>query len=72
MSFGPTQNDVYRYPDIYVCLYDLRGCDEQHLEEECSRSAQSTQGGESTAVFNPTGVHEQEVRVDVIEEVAAA
>ncbi|CAN0488158.1 unnamed protein product, partial [Scytosiphon promiscuus] len=38
------QNDGYKYPDIYVCTYDFYGCDDESLLEDCTRSAQSTEG----------------------------
>lgn len=62
--FGKPQNNVYKYPDIYVCLYNFFGCDDQQLEEDCMRSAQGTEGGISTAVFNQDMDNEQELRVD--------
>eukprot|EP00904_Undaria_pinnatifida_P000566 jgi/Undpi1/1050/HiC_scaffold_10.g04513.m1 len=57
-------NNVYKYPDIYVCLYNFYGCDNQELEEDCVRSAQITEGGNSTAVFNQNGDDEQDLHVD--------
>ena len=60
------QNDVYKYPDIYVCTYDFYGCDDESLLENCTRSAQSTEGGNSTAVFNPTMDDRQELEVGVV------
>lgn len=64
MSSHPPQNDVYKYPDIYVCLYNFFGCDEMELEGDCMGSAQSTEGGRSTAVFNMNKDDEQELEVD--------
>lgn len=61
---GSPQNNVYKYPDIYVCLYNFYGCDNQELEEDCVRSAQITEGGNSTAVFNQNGDDEQDLHVD--------
>lgn len=49
-----------------MCLYNFYGCDDQELEESCMRSAQGTEGGHSTAVFNQNGDNEQDVRVDAI------
>ncbi|CAN0175933.1 unnamed protein product, partial [Scytosiphon promiscuus] len=55
-------NQLYRYPDVYVCLYDYFGCDEMDLEEECVFTAFDTQGARRTrAVFNPDGDTEQEI-----------
>lgn len=59
-------NDGYKYPDIYVCTYDFYGCDDESLLEDCTRSAQSTEGGNSTAVFNPFGDDRQELEVGVL------
>lgn len=64
VSFILPQNDVYKYPDIYVCLYDFFGCDTMELEGGCMGSAQSTEGGRSKAVFNMDRDDEQELRVD--------
>lgn len=63
-SFDPPQNGVYKYPDIYVCLYDFFGCDKMELEGDCMGSAQSTEGGRSTAVFNLNRDDEQELEVN--------
>lgn len=60
------QNDAYKYPDIYVCTYDFYGCDDEDLLENCTHSAQSTEGGNSTAVFNPFGDDRQELDVGVL------
>ncbi|CAM9308303.1 unnamed protein product, partial [Laminaria digitata] len=57
-------NHAYKYPDIYVCLYDFYGCDEEELEEGCVRSAQRTEGGISAAVYNPNMDDEQELKTD--------
>lgn len=59
--FTLLQNTVYAYPDIWVCLYESYGCDQQELEPECVRSANQTQGGNSSAVFYPGGEYEQRV-----------
>lgn len=64
VSFGPLQNDVYKYPDIYVCLYDFYGCDDLELEGDCMGSFQSTEGGKSNAVFNLNRDNEQDLQVD--------
>ncbi|CAM9511484.1 unnamed protein product, partial [Ectocarpus fasciculatus] len=54
-------NNVYRYPDTYVCLYNYFGCDDMDLEEFCVSSVFDTEGGRSSAVFNPGGDLEQEI-----------
>lgn len=53
------QNVVFSYPDVWVCLYDDYGCDEFELEEECVRSTNTTEGGETSAVFYPGGEYQQ-------------
>ncbi|CAN0229685.1 unnamed protein product [Ectocarpus sp. 12 AP-2014] len=53
------ENTVYEYPDVWVCLYNNYGCDKWELEEECMRSANFTEGGNTTAVFYPGGEYEQ-------------
>lgn len=59
------KNTVYAYPDVWVCLYDTYGCDEQHLEQECLDSSKMTEWGKPSAVFYGGGEHEQEVPVVV-------
>lgn len=49
------QNDIYRYPDVYVCLYNFYGCDQQEDEDDCVYSSTTTQGGDTVASFNPGG-----------------
>lgn len=56
------QNDLYNYPDVYVCLYDFLGCDSFELEESCRESAFDT-GQDTQATFNPGGTDEQEIGV---------
>lgn len=60
------QNDAYKYPDIYVCTYNFYGCDDDSLLENCTRSAHSTEGGNSTAIFNKDGDDRQELEVGVL------
>lgn len=55
------QDDLYKYPDVYVCLYDFFGCDSLGLEEDCMSSANSTEGGLTTATFNPGQDNEQRI-----------
>eukprot|EP00904_Undaria_pinnatifida_P000588 jgi/Undpi1/1052/HiC_scaffold_10.g04515.m1 len=59
-------NNVYKYPDIYVCLYSFYGCDTLELEEKCRDSTHSTEGGRSTAIYNPTREDEQILQVDAV------
>ncbi|CAB1104434.1 unnamed protein product [Ectocarpus sp. CCAP 1310/34] len=46
-------NEVYKYPDLWICPYVNYGCDAWELEEECVASAWMTEGGEPDAVFYP-------------------
>eukprot|EP00752_Nemacystus_decipiens_P016554 g14796.t1 len=55
-------NVVFRYPDVLACLYVDYGCDEFELEEDCVRSSNATEGGDSYAVFYPGGEYEQVIR----------
>lgn len=57
---------MYKYPDIYVCLYSFYGCDTLELEEKCRDSTHSTEGGRSTAIYNPTREDEQILQVDAV------
>ncbi|CBN75318.1 expressed unknown protein [Ectocarpus siliculosus] len=52
-------NNIYQYPDLWVCLYVNYGCDEMELQEECVNSSNATEGGETLAVFYPGGEYEQ-------------
>ncbi|CAM9655141.1 unnamed protein product, partial [Ectocarpus sp. 13 AM-2016] len=54
-------NSVYKYPDTYVCLTYFFGCDDLDLDESCASSIFDTEGGSSSAVFNPGGELEQEI-----------
>eukprot|EP00904_Undaria_pinnatifida_P008142 jgi/Undpi1/4458/HiC_scaffold_17.g07812.m1 len=54
-------NDVYAYPDTWVCLHDTYGCDDYELEEQCLNSSTLTEGGGTRAIFYPDGEYEQEV-----------
>jgi len=47
------QKKVYKYPDLWVCLYKQYGCDSWELEEDCVASAWKTEGGPPNAVFYP-------------------
>lgn len=58
------QNDLYEYPDVYVCLYNFFGCDSLDLEEQCIGTVHSTEGGETKAFFNPLDVNPQEISTD--------
>ena len=55
------KNDVYAYPDTWVCLHDTYGCDDYELEEQCLNSSMLTEGGGTRAIFYPDGEYQQEV-----------
>ncbi|CAN0341888.1 unnamed protein product [Pylaiella littoralis] len=46
-------NEVYRYPDLGVCLYEENGCDslDDHIAAGCVNSSNSTEFGPSTAEY---------------------
>ncbi|CAN0164916.1 unnamed protein product, partial [Ascophyllum nodosum] len=46
-------NDIYLYPDLWVCLYDTYGCDDQAHEEQCVNSIFDTEGGSTRARYRP-------------------
>lgn len=52
---------MYRYPDVWMCLYDYYGCDEKELEKQCVASANRTEGGPVRAIYHPGGEHEQNI-----------
>ena len=55
------QNDLYKCPDIYVCLYNFYGCDQMELEPDCMYSYNQTEGARTKATFNPGGEKEQDI-----------
>ena len=60
------QNDLYKYPDIYVCLYNFYGCDTMGLEPDCMYSYNQTEGGRANATFNPGGDEEQDIATNAL------
>lgn len=54
---------MYKYPDVWACLFDYYGCDELELEEECVSSMNSTEGGETRARYHPDGENEKNISV---------
>eukprot|EP00903_Cladosiphon_okamuranus_P013102 g12221.t1 len=46
-------NEVYKYPDLWVCPYVRYGCDTWELERSCVDSAWMTEAGPPDAVFYP-------------------
>lgn len=36
------QNDLYPFPDVFICFYDFYGCDSEGLEPACRDSAFTT------------------------------
>lgn len=66
------QNDVYDFPDVYVCFYDNFGCDRQDLEESCRDSVFET-GRRPMATFNPISSGQQkEAELAPLEEVGCS
>ncbi|CAN0113795.1 unnamed protein product [Ascophyllum nodosum] len=59
-------NDLYKYPDIYVCLYNFYGCDTMGLEPDCMYSYNQTEGGRANATFNPGGDTEQDIATNAL------
>lgn len=55
-SLFPTalQNEVYKYPDLWVCPYNQYGCDDTSLEMGCVNSAWETEAGVPNAIFYPS------------------
>ncbi|CAN0176299.1 unnamed protein product, partial [Ascophyllum nodosum] len=39
------QNDIYIYPDLWICTHESYGCDEYHDIQACARSINKTEGG---------------------------
>lgn len=52
---------MYTYPDVWVCLYNTFGCDEQGVEKQCVESAELTDGGNAKATFHLGGEFEQTI-----------
>ncbi|CAN0063176.1 unnamed protein product, partial [Ectocarpus fasciculatus] len=47
-------NEVYKYPDLWVCPYNQYGCDDTSLEMGCVNSAWETEAGVPNAIFYPS------------------
>lgn len=48
------QDELYKFPDVYVCLYNFYGCDAQDQEEDCLYSALEVEGRNSSAEYYKT------------------
>lgn len=59
--FMQQQDDIYEYPDLWVCLYDTYGCDAYEYEEQCVSSIFDTEGGSTTAVYRPGDPYESTI-----------
>ena len=57
------QDEVYMYPDLWVCLYDTYGCDKLEYEEQCVSSIFDTEGGSTSARYRPGDVDETIINV---------
>lgn len=60
------QGEGYKYPDVWVCLYESHGCDAKENEDDCVYSSSTTQGGFTTATFNPDCDDEQEIAASAV------
>ena len=52
------QNEIYTYPDLWVCLHNTYGCDKYEYEEQCLSSIFDTEGGNTSAEYRPGDVNE--------------
>ena len=52
------QNEIYTYPDLWICLYNNYGCDKTEIEKECIMSVFDTEGGPTRATYRPGDDHE--------------
>lgn len=63
---GSIQNELYKYPDVYVCLYNYYGSDTLEQEEDCIYSVNDTEGGMPSAILNPDRVNSTTLRSHVL------
>ena len=56
--FLTKQDEIYTYPDVWVCLYDNYGCDNSESERQCVMSIFDTEGGPTRATYRPGDDHE--------------
>lgn len=61
------QNELYDYPDVYVCLYTFYGCDTLEQEEGCISSVYNTEGGMPSAILNPDKDESMTLSSNVVE-----
>ncbi|CAN0315183.1 unnamed protein product, partial [Ascophyllum nodosum] len=54
-------NEIYIYPDLWVCLYDTYGCDKFEYEEQCLGSIFDTEGGSTRARYRPGDANETSI-----------
>lgn len=52
-TWSGQQNEVYEYPDLWVCLFNTYGCDDIDYEEKCVMSVNDTEGGFTRARYRP-------------------
>ncbi|CAN0463190.1 unnamed protein product, partial [Ascophyllum nodosum] len=46
-------NEIYSYPDLWICTQESYGCDEEDYIEQCTKSINDTEGGPTTARYRP-------------------
>ena len=59
------QNDIYIYPDLWICTHVSYGCDIYEDVEACARSTNETEGGPTSATYRPEDEDETTINFDV-------
>ena len=52
-TFFTQSNEIYSYPDLWICTQESYGCDEYGYREKCTKSINDTEGGPTTARYRP-------------------
>ncbi|CAN0053200.1 unnamed protein product, partial [Ascophyllum nodosum] len=58
-------NDIYIYPDLWICTHASYGCDEYDDIQECARSINETEGGSTSATYRPGDLNETAINFAV-------
>ncbi|CAN0356024.1 unnamed protein product, partial [Ascophyllum nodosum] len=58
-------NNIYIYPDLWICTHVSYGCDIYEDVEACARSTNETEGGPTSATYRPEDEDETTINFDV-------
>lgn len=63
LSHFVPQDDLYKFPNVSVCLFKKYGCDTKGLEQKCVMSNGDTEGGPTKAAFRRDEDNAQELKI---------